>query len=298
MQTCRKLIDDGAIGTPVAATAFMLGSGPESWHPNPGIFYAFGAGPMFDMGPYYLTALVSLLGPIRRVTGSARITRAQREIGSEPLKGQMIDVEVPTHIASVLDFHAGPVATLVTSFDVWAHETPRIEIYGTEGTLSVPDPNTFGGPVKLRKAGEESWTEVPLTHGYDNNSRGVGLADLAVAIKSGRPQRASGDSGVPRPRRDGVGPRRFGGRSPRSPGEQLRAPGCAAGWPQGRRNRRVAGLRRDGPGSSGPVSHAFGRFGHPIVVRAAPRPSRRSCSTGWARRGPPQTHAARQKVRM
>jgi predicted dehydrogenase len=193
LQTCRKLIDDGAIGTPVAATAFMLGSGPESWHPNPAIFYAFGAGPMFDMGPYYLTALVSLLGPIRRVTGSARITRAQREIGSEPLKGQMIDVEVPTHIASVLDFQAGPVATLVTSFDVWAHETPRIEIYGTEGTLSVPDPNTFGGPVKLRKAGEEAWTEVPLTHGYANNSRGVGLADLAVALKSGRPQRASGE---------------------------------------------------------------------------------------------------------
>jgi len=193
LQTCRNLIDTGAIGTPVGATAFMLGSGPESWHPNPAIFYGIGAGPMFDMGPYYLTALISLLGPIRRVTGSARITRAERVIGSDPLKGQMIDVTVPTHIASVLDFAAGPVATLVTSFDVWASETPRIEIYGTEGTLSVPDPNTFGGPVRLRKAGEEAWTEVDLTHGYADNSRGVGLADMAVALRSGRAHRASGD---------------------------------------------------------------------------------------------------------
>lgn len=193
LQTCRALIDAGAIGTPVAATAFMLSSGPESWHPNPAIFYGRGAGPMFDMGPYYLTALISLLGPIRRVTGSARITAPERPIGSEPLRGQMIQVEVPSHIAAVLDFETGPVATLVTSFDVWASEMPQMEIYGSAGTLRVPDPNTFGGPVRLRRAGEKVWTEMPLTHGYVDNSRGVGLADLAVSLHSGGAHRASGD---------------------------------------------------------------------------------------------------------
>lgn len=193
LQTVRKLIDDGAIGRPVAATAFMVGHGPESWHPNPSIFYHHGAGPLLDMGPYYLTALVSLLGPIRRVTGSAQISFPERTIGSEPRRGEKITVEVPTHVAAVLDFTAGPVATLITSFDVWAADLPRIEIYGSEGSLSVPDPNTFGGHVRLRKAGEDAWTDVPLTHGYSNNSRGVGLADMAVAVASGRPHRASGD---------------------------------------------------------------------------------------------------------
>ena len=192
LQTCRKLIDEGVIGQPVAATAFMLGHGPEGWHPDPEFFYQPGAGPMFDMGPYYLTALIHLLGPVDRVTGSARISFPERVIGSAPKKGQTIKVNTPTHIAGVLDFARGPVATLVTSFDVWAAQVPRIEIYGSLGTLSVPDPNTFGGPVKLRLAGEEAWREVPLSFPNHENSRGLGPADMVTAIGSGRPHRASG----------------------------------------------------------------------------------------------------------
>jgi predicted dehydrogenase len=191
LQTCRKLIDDGAIGEPVAANGFMLQPGPEAWHPGPSIFYQRGAGPLFDMGPYYLTALVHLLGPARRVTGSARITHAQREIGSKPLRGQMIDVEVPTHVSSVIDFESGPVASLTTSFDVQSSRLRNIEIYGTEATLSVPDPNTFGGPVAIRKRGEREWTEIPLSHGNAEQSRGIGLADMIRGVQQSRPHRAS-----------------------------------------------------------------------------------------------------------
>ncbi len=193
LQTCRKLIDDGWIGTPVAATAFMLGHGPENWHPDPEFFYQPGAGPLFDMGPYYLTALIALLGPVRRVTSSARITTPERIIGSEPKRGTRIAVNTPTHVAGVLDFASGPVATLVTSFDVWSAEVPRIEIYGTAGSLSLPDPNTFGGPVRVRRAGAEEWSTVPIPFGYTQNSRGLGVADMAYAMRSGRPHRANGD---------------------------------------------------------------------------------------------------------
>lgn len=193
IQTCRKLIDDGWIGTPVAATAFMLGHGPESWHPNPGFFYEPGAGPMFDMGPYYLTTLVTLLGPVRRVTGSARISFPERVVTNTQNFGARIPVTTPTHIAGVMDFAAGAVGTIITSFDVWSAQVPRIEIYGSEGTLSVPDPNTFGGPVLIRRAGASAWSEVPLAYGYAENSRGLGLADVASSIRSGRAQRASGE---------------------------------------------------------------------------------------------------------
>lgn len=193
LQTCRKLLDDGLIGEPVAATAFMLGHGPESWHPSPEFYYHVGGGPMFDMGPYYLNTLISMLGPVRRVTGSARISFTERLITSQPKAGTTVKVETPTHVAGVLDFASGPIATLVTSFDVWAAQVPRIEIYGSEGTLNLPDPNTFGGPVQVRLAGEKEWREVPLTHGYTENSRGIGVADLAVAIRTGRSPRASGE---------------------------------------------------------------------------------------------------------
>ena len=193
IQTCRKFIDDGWIGEPVAATAFMLSPGHERWHPDPGFFYKPGAGPMLDMGPYYVTALVNLLGPVARLTGATRITRSERTITSEPLYGEKIEVEVPTHLAGVLEFESGPIGTIVTSFDVWHHELPRIEIYGTEGSLSVPDPNSFGGPVKLRRAGAETWTEMPLSHGYEEQSRGLGVADMVYALRSGRPHRASGE---------------------------------------------------------------------------------------------------------
>jgi len=193
LQTCRKLIDDGAIGVPVAATAFMLGHGPERWHPDPEFFYKVGGGPMFDMGPYYLTALVSLLGPVRRVTGTTRISFAEREIGSEPKRGTKIRVETPTHIAGLLEFHSGPVGTIITSFDVWKSNLPRIEIYGSEGTLSVPDPNTFGGPVVIWKPDDKEGEAIPLLPLRDKNSRSLGVADMAHAIRSGRPHRANGE---------------------------------------------------------------------------------------------------------
>ena len=193
IQTCRKLIDDGAIGEPIGATAFMTCHGHESWHPDPEFYYKAGGGPMFDMGPYYLTAMVNLMGPVRRVTGSARITFPERLITSEPKNGTKIIVDVPTHVAGIMDFHSGAVGTIITSFDVWAAELPRIEIYGTEGSMSVPDPNSFGGPVRIKRGREGEWEEVPLTHGYAENSRGIGVADMAYALRSGRPHRASGE---------------------------------------------------------------------------------------------------------
>lgn len=193
IQTCLQLIREGAIGEPVGATAFMLSHGPEGWHPDPEFYYEQGGGPMLDMGPYYLTALVALLGPIRRVTASARISFPTRIIGSEKKRGKVIHVEVPTHIAGVMDFASGVIGTLVTSFDVWSGNVPRIEIYGSEGTLCVPDPNTFGGPVRVRSAGETTWREVELTHGYAENARGLGVAEMAAAIAEGRPQRCGSD---------------------------------------------------------------------------------------------------------
>lgn len=192
LQTCRYMIDSGAIGEPVAATAFFMGHGPEGWHPDPEFFYKVGGGPMFDMAPYYITALISMLGPVRRVTGSAGISFPERIIGSEPKKGTPIKVETPTHIAGVLDFARGPIATLVMSFDVWAANVPRIEIYGSLGTLSVPDPNTFGGTVLIKRAGDTDWQDVPLIYGNIENSRGIGVADMANALRTGQPHRASG----------------------------------------------------------------------------------------------------------
>ncbi len=192
LQTCRKLIDDGWIGEPIGATAFMLCHGHESWHPDPEFYYKTGGGPMFDMGPYYLTALVSLMGPIRRVTGMARATFPERTITSAPKYGTQITVDVPTHVAGVMEFGSGAIGTILTSFDVWASNLPTIEIYGTEGSLAVPDPNSFGGPVKVRRMGASEWSDVPLTHGFADNSRGIGVADIAYAIQSGRAHRASG----------------------------------------------------------------------------------------------------------
>ncbi len=193
IQTCRKLVDDGWIGEPVAATAFMMCHGHESWHPDPEFYYKMGGGPMFDMGPYYLTALVNLIGPVKRITGSAQITFPERLVTSQPKFGTVIKVDVPTHVVGVLDFVNGAVVTIITTFDVWAAELPRIEIYGTSGSLSVPDPNGFGGPVRVRREGMGEWSEIPLSHGYVNNSRGVGVSDMAYGIRSGRPHRANGE---------------------------------------------------------------------------------------------------------
>ncbi|MDR2536490.1 MAG: Gfo/Idh/MocA family oxidoreductase [Treponema sp.] len=193
IQTCRKLIDDGWIGQPIAAAGFMMNHGHEHWHPAPEFYYQTGGGPMFDMGPYYLTALVSLLGPIARVSGSAKQGFKTRTITSEPLNGTVIPVEVATHIAGILDFASGAVGTIITSFDVYSHTLPFIEVYGTEGSLRCPDPNTFGGPVFVRQGRAENWSEIPLIKNYPENSRGLGITDMAEGISEGRPHRASGE---------------------------------------------------------------------------------------------------------
>lgn len=201
-QTARKLIDDGMIGRPVAATAFMLCPGHERWHPNPEFFYEPGGGPMLDMGPYYVTALINMFGPIRRVTGMASIAISPRTIthkakdGSPgPKFGKTIDVKTPDHITGCIEFESGVIATVITSFATW-HGTydgkHPITVYGTEGTLAVPDPNAFDGDVKLRKAADADWQAVAHTHpkGY---LRSIGMADMADAIANNRPHRASGD---------------------------------------------------------------------------------------------------------
>jgi predicted dehydrogenase len=192
LQTARAVIDRGDIGEPLAANAFMLASGPESWHPNPAIFYQHGAGPLFDMGPYYLTTLIQLLGPARAISASARISRTQRPIGSEPRRGQLLDVEVPTHVSSLVEFASGPIATLVTSFDVQATRYFNIEVYGTDATLSVPNPNTFDGPVRVKRNGDETWTDIDLLPASLPQQRGIGLADMLWAQRSGRAHRTSG----------------------------------------------------------------------------------------------------------
>jgi predicted dehydrogenase len=191
-QTCRKLIDDGAIGRPVAATAFMAGHGHESWHPSPAFYYDIGGGPMFDMGPYYFTAMVNLMGPMRRVAGSTKITFPERLIGSEPLKGTRIEVKTPTHLAGTVDFQNGAIATMMMSFDVWHHHLPCLEIHGTEGSLAVPDPNGTGGDVFLRRAEHREWRNMPITH-TQVAGRGAAVADMAYAIVEGRPHRANGE---------------------------------------------------------------------------------------------------------
>lgn len=193
LQTCIKLIDDGLIGEPVAATAFMTCHGHESWHPDPEFYYKLGGGPMFDMGPYYLTALIAMLGPAQRVTGSARATFPERTITSSPKNGTKIVVDVPTHVAGVVDFANGAIATIITSFDVWTAELPRIEIYGSKGSLSVPDPNGFGGTIRLRTSTDNDWIDVEFSHGYTDNSRGIGVADMAYGLRSGRAHRAGGE---------------------------------------------------------------------------------------------------------
>jgi predicted dehydrogenase len=192
IQTVRKLVDDGEIGEPVAAVGFMMSSGPESWHPNPFPFYQRGAGPLFDMGPYYITSLVSLFGPVKRVAAASRISRPERPVTRDGAEPAIIKVNTPTHVAGSLEFVSGPIATLVLSFDVAAHRLPCIELYGTTGSIAVPDPNRFGGPVSIYRERNAGWRDEPLQFGYTTNSRGIGVVDMAKAIAGGRPHRASG----------------------------------------------------------------------------------------------------------
>lgn len=196
LQTVRRLIDDGAIGEPVAMSGAMLSSGHESWHPNPAFYYQPGAGPMLDMGPYYVTALVSILGPVKRVSSLARASFPTRLITSEPRKGEIIEVNTPSHIASLLEFSSGPIGSLTTSFDTWDTDHALLTIYGSAGSIRLPDPNTFGGPVQVMRAEdprEKRWEDVPLDASYADNSRGLGVADLARALRTGTPPRASGE---------------------------------------------------------------------------------------------------------
>jgi predicted dehydrogenase len=191
-QTCRKLVDEGAIGRPVAGTAFFLCPGHESWHPNPAFYYGQGGGPMLDMGPYYITELVNLLGPVEQVAGVTARSRDRRTITSQPLAGRAIEVEVATHVAGTLRFVSGAVITIAMSFDVPQHRHAPIELYGTEATLLVPDPNRFGGAIEIGR--NKTWSERPIEHAYaDGNYRIIGVADLAYAIRSGRAHRASGE---------------------------------------------------------------------------------------------------------
>ena len=193
VQTARARLDAGEIGAPIAATAFMVTPGHERWHPAPDFYYLPGGGPLFDMGPYYLTALVTLLGPVRRVAGMAATPRATRTIGNGPRAGSEIDVAVATHVTGVLEHANGALTTLVMSFDVWAGRLPYIEVYGTGGSLSVPDPNGFGGAVQIFTAGAKDWTQAAEAGGYREAARGYGVSDLASALTSGIAHRANGE---------------------------------------------------------------------------------------------------------
>ncbi len=192
IQTCKKLIDDGKIGNVIGGVGFMLCSGHESWHPAPEFYYDIGGGPLFDMGPYYLTALIALLGKVKSVFAYASKGFDERIITSKPKFGTKIPVKVDTHIVGLLKFECGATITLTTSFDVLKHTMPNIELYGTEGSLKVPDPNSFGGPVQIATVANKEFTEVDLISPYAHNSRGIGISETIVAISENRLNSASG----------------------------------------------------------------------------------------------------------
>ncbi len=204
-QACRRAIDAGRIGTPVAGGAAVLSHGMEHWHPNPAFFFQRGGGPMLDMGPYYVTQLINLLGPVARVTAEATMGSTRRTVTSEPLRGQVIEVEVPTTVNAALRFASGANVALSQSWDVWKHRRVPIEIYGSEGSMLVPDPNFFGGePLVSARDGE--WQALDISrHPFGASNRRlrsgaevadyriIGLLDMAAAIRQGRPHRASGE---------------------------------------------------------------------------------------------------------
>ncbi|BCJ33728.1 oxidoreductase [Actinocatenispora thailandica] len=191
LQTAYRMIAEGAIGTPLTALTLMQSPGPESWHPNPAFLFQYGAGPLFDIGPYYLTTLVGAFGPARSVAAVGRRARDSRVVGSGPLAGTAFDVEVPTHVAALLDFTGGQAATSVLSFDSPLARAGFVEITGSEATMALPDPNTFTGTIRLRRAGDDDWSAVPAK-GPDTG-RGLGVLDLARAVRAGTPHRASGE---------------------------------------------------------------------------------------------------------
>lgn len=187
IQTARKAIDDGLIGAPVAATATMVTPGHERWHPNPDFYYVPGGGPLLDMGPYYVTALVTLLGPVVSVTGAASHTRSERVIGSGPRAGERIPVTTDTHVTGVLTHESGALSTLVMSFDAVATHSANIEVHGSLGTLAVPDPNHFDGDTRVHRLGGDRWETLPVSAGYVDSGRGYGIADLAATLETEGP---------------------------------------------------------------------------------------------------------------
>lgn len=190
LQSALHALRSGLIGEPVAVTAATQSLGPESWHPNPEFFYQPGGGPLFDLGPYYLTALVSLLGPVARVAASTRRAREQRVVGSGPKEGKIFPVDVPTHVNALLDFPGTATAAATFSFDS-AVNRRMIEIIGTEGALSLPDPNTFHGPLLARGLHDTDWRELPVSG--TTAERGIGVLDMARSLRAGTPHRASGE---------------------------------------------------------------------------------------------------------
>jgi len=205
----RKLVDEGAVGRVLSGTAFLMSHGMEHWHPDPEFFFKPGGGPILDMGPYYLAALVNLIGPVKRVLAMSSIGFPERVVTSNsPRKGDRIAVETPTHVQALLEFASGAQVTFCMSWDVWKHGHPAIELYGTEGSLRVPDPNFFGGSVEITDRGGE-WRTLDaggLPLGAPNwrslnwapeapsraNYRALGLADLASAVLRGTPHRSTG----------------------------------------------------------------------------------------------------------
>jgi len=192
LQTTLAALQSGQIGTPFAAAAFWSSPGHEQWHPNPAFYYQPGGGPVLDMAPYYLTALVTHLGPVLRVQSAVLNTERKRVIATGPNTGQPIEVKVPTHATAILTHAGGAVSTLTVSFEIWDSLHPKLEIYGTSGTLSLPDPNYFDGVGSICRADSGQWNELRVTSGFVGAGRGIGLADMARAIRDGVPHRASG----------------------------------------------------------------------------------------------------------
>ena len=190
LQTARRVISRGDIGVPLTALSLFQTPGPEGWHPNPAFLFKHGAGPLFDIGPYYLTALAQCFGSFRRVAGLGSRSRATRVIGSGPKTGEVFDVEVPTHVSVLAQFDGGVSSTSIISFDSPRIRTGFVEITGTEAVLSVPDPDFFDGKLRICRTGDDDWMDIPTTG--PTNGRGIGVLDLARSIRAGVPHRASG----------------------------------------------------------------------------------------------------------
>jgi predicted dehydrogenase len=180
VQTARAAIDGGLIGRPISALAVMATPGHERWHPNPDFYYRPGGGPLLDMGPYYLTALVHLLGPIRAVTGAASRLRGERVIGSGPRAGERVAVEVDSHVTGILEHAGGALSTVTTSFDAVRTTAAPIEVHGETGSLAVPDPNRFSGDVRIFGLTASDWEDVETSAGYADAGRGIGLLDMVA----------------------------------------------------------------------------------------------------------------------